>query len=177
MTCNTFFLIFRSIDLGVNEKYILFFTLFFVMVVSVLGNLFLLATIISKKEMRTPQYLFLANLVTCDLLVGVLCIPVTLASLLKNDWIFNNTSCQFHGAFTSILFVSTILTITGMTIEKYFSLARPVSRYMTSNKAKNYNTGNLVNCLLLWDTPCNRFGSLFVQCYHVYVCCWLSTKR
>lgn len=61
---------------------------------AVLGNLLVISTLVQNRRMRTITNVFLLNLAISDMLLGVLCMPVTLVGTLLRNFIFGEFLCK-----------------------------------------------------------------------------------
>jgi len=65
-----------------------------ILLFAVLGNLLVISTLMQNRRMRTITNLFLLNLAISDMLLGVLCMPVTLVGTLLRNFIFGEFLCK-----------------------------------------------------------------------------------
>ncbi|XP_034490354.1 trissin receptor-like [Drosophila innubila] len=65
-----------------------------ILLFAVLGNLLVISTLMQNRRMRTITNLFLLNLAISDILLGVLCMPVTLVGTLLRNFIFGEFLCK-----------------------------------------------------------------------------------
>ena len=83
---------FTSPPLKVEEIVTLpFYSLIFIL--SVVGNLLVIITLIQNKRMRTVTNVFLLNLSISDLLLAVFCMPFTIVPIMLKNFIFGATMC------------------------------------------------------------------------------------
>ena len=149
----------RSVLFTETESIIQTCTLSFIMFSIIVGNIFVLVILQKNNKMRTPQYLLVANLAVGDTGVGFLCVPFTLiTALYQGKWKLGEVACQYHAFAVATFFISTILTITTMTIEKYFSLVRPLSRFMTVKRTKYAMAAIWIISLIISVFPFLNFG-------------------
>ena len=64
-----------------------------VFVLSVVGNLLVIITLIQNKRMRTVTNVFLLNLSVSDLLLAVFCMPFTIVPIMLKNFIFGPVMC------------------------------------------------------------------------------------
>lgn len=73
-------------------KMIPFYVVIFLL--SVIGNILVICTLIYLRRMRTITNLFLLNLSISDLFLGVFCMPFTLVGSLLRNFIFGGVMCK-----------------------------------------------------------------------------------
>ena len=61
---------------------------------TILGNLFIILTILSHPNLRRPSHLFIASLASTDLLLGLTVMVPRLVDELAGRWIFGFFLCQ-----------------------------------------------------------------------------------
>ena len=64
-----------------------------VFLLSVVGNLLVIITLIQNKRMRTVTNVFLLNLSVSDLLLAVFCMPFTIVPIMLKNFIFGPVIC------------------------------------------------------------------------------------
>lgn len=80
----------RPRDIGLEVQipiYVLIFLL------SVVGNILVVVTLVQNKKMRTVTNVFLLNLAVSDLLLAVFCMPFTIVPMLLRNFIFGAAMC------------------------------------------------------------------------------------
>lgn len=65
-----------------------------ILMLSIVGNLLVITTLIQNRRMRTITNVFLLNLAFSDILLGVLCVPFTLVGTILRDFIFGEVLCK-----------------------------------------------------------------------------------
>lgn len=65
-----------------------------ILLLAIIGNTLVILTLIQNRRMRTITNLFLLNLAVSDVLLGVLCMPITLVGTLLRDFIFGEVMCK-----------------------------------------------------------------------------------
>ena len=106
------------------------------MICVVVGNLMVLYCLLTIKEMRTVTGLFLTNLAVTDLGVGLISLPLSLASnidqyLLHRDWF-----CVFEGLSLLLFVIASLLTLGVLSIQKYVNVGYSTQRRFTKRVAK-----------------------------------------
>lgn len=89
--------------------------------------------------MRTPQYMLIGSLAVSDFGVGIGTAPLTLVTACNNgQWYLGESACTYQAMANATFFMATMLTLMAMTMEKYFSIVRPLSRFVTGNRTKKF---------------------------------------
>ena len=110
--------------------------LFFMIMLSVCGNILLIWIICTNSKMRTTQNIFVASLACTDAGLGIICMPLTLVATAYDGWILPDAMGKLHGFCIGLLFMTTLWTITAMTIDKYFTIVYPLNRTITVSRTK-----------------------------------------
>lgn len=66
-----------------------------IFIFAIVGNLLVASTLFQNRRMRTITNVFLANLAISDMLLGVLCMPITLVGTYLRHFIFGELVCKF----------------------------------------------------------------------------------
>lgn len=65
-----------------------------ILLLAIVGNALVILTLIQNRRMRTITNVFLLNLAVSDILLGVLCMPITLIGTLLRDFVFGEIMCK-----------------------------------------------------------------------------------
>ena len=103
-----------------------------VMLVSIFGNMTLIITICRNAILRSRTNMFILNQACADVGVALLCMPFSIATSFTGGWVLGDSLCQLNG-FMNILFeASSLFTLTAISIEKYFSVVKPLAVVITT---------------------------------------------
>ena len=100
------------------------FILVIICAVSIFGNISLFVIVTRRKNLRTIANGFLLNLAFADLLVSVLNMPVTVVTIVEQRWIFGDRACKLLGFTTMLSFVSSVMSLAMIAINRYFYVVR-----------------------------------------------------
>ena len=98
--------------------------LIFICTTSILGNISLFFVFTRRKILRTISNGFLLNLAFADLLVSMLNMPITVVTIIKERWIFGDTACVFFGFITMLSFVSSVMSLAMIAINRYYYVVK-----------------------------------------------------
>ena len=96
------------------------FILVLICAAAILGNITLFFVFTRRKNLRTIANGFLLNLAFADLLVSVLNMPITVVTIVEQRWIFGETACVFLGFTTMLSFVSSVMSLAMIAINRYY---------------------------------------------------------
>ena len=115
-----------------TEEIVLAVVLVAIMVFSFLGNVGMLIVFYRNDKLWNSTNILIVNLSLSGILVTLFCMPFSLTSVVLGRWPFNEGSlCKFNAFATSELLLTTILTHTVISLDKYFAVVKPFSRAMT----------------------------------------------
>ncbi|XP_041456099.1 probable G-protein coupled receptor 63 [Lytechinus variegatus] len=109
-------------------------TLCLLIFISLIGNSLILLTMVIFKHMRTKTNIFIANLAFADLAVTLLCMPFTLTTIITGKWVFGMVMCNTNAFFDALCLVGSIHSLMYISIHKFFSLVKPLSRIITHRR-------------------------------------------
>uniref|UniRef100_A0A182Y4Z7 G-protein coupled receptors family 1 profile domain-containing protein n=1 Tax=Anopheles stephensi TaxID=30069 RepID=A0A182Y4Z7_ANOST len=114
-----------------------------IFLLSVVGNLLVILTLAQNKRMRTVTNVYLLNLVgvderravrdlniqraISDLLLGVFCMPFTLAGQVLRRFVFGSVMCKLIPYFQAVSVSVAVWTLVAISLERYFAICRPLS--------------------------------------------------
>uniref|UniRef100_A0A0R3RLN2 G_PROTEIN_RECEP_F1_2 domain-containing protein n=1 Tax=Elaeophora elaphi TaxID=1147741 RepID=A0A0R3RLN2_9BILA len=104
--------------------------IFFVIV----GNTFVILSVIIYKRMRTFTNKLLTSLATADLLVGLFVMPLSLLDLLLNHaWPFDTLLCKVWSTSDVLFCTASILNLCVISIDRYLAISKPLKYSRTRN--------------------------------------------
>ncbi|KAG9467540.1 hypothetical protein GDO78_014764, partial [Eleutherodactylus coqui] len=105
----------------------LLFVLFFIMyILTILGNCFLIFTIIVSPQLHTPMYYFLCNLSFIDLGYTTCNVPKVLLDLFSNTRTISVTGCLIQMSFGLLLGVAECILLAVMAYDRYVAICFPL---------------------------------------------------
>ncbi|KAL7742991.1 hypothetical protein ACLKA6_011358 [Drosophila palustris] len=97
-----------------------------ILMFAVLGNLLVISTLMQNRRMRTITNLFLLNLAISDILLGVLCMPVTLVGTLLRNFIFGEFLCKLIQFSQAASVAVSSWTLVAISCERYYAICHPL---------------------------------------------------
>ena len=117
-----------DIQLDLSPLNIFLITLYgIIFIVGLLGNFFVIFVIIRFKSMRTLTNYFLVNLTCGDILVILICIPVTLGSTVYKKWIYGEILCKLTPFVQGMAVGVSVLSLLFISISRYFAIYKPLT--------------------------------------------------
>lgn len=107
---------------------------------------------------ETPRDVLIFTLAWADFVTSLFVAPIGLASAISGKWTSGRAGCVWYGFVTTWMGLATILQLTGIAAERYFTLAHPNLRW--SYFCKKY-TRSFIAIAWLWSgiaSSCPLFG-------------------
>ncbi|XP_017485703.1 PREDICTED: cholecystokinin receptor type A-like, partial [Rhagoletis zephyria] len=93
---------------------------------AIVGNLLVISTLAQNRRMRTITNVFLLNLAISDILLGVLCMPVTLVGTLLRHFIFGEFFCKLIQFSQAASVAVSSWTLVAISCERYYAICHPL---------------------------------------------------
>lgn len=113
---------------------------------TVSGNALVCLSLYKTRGFRAPQNYYIACLAATDLLFAVLCMTLSLGSLIKGQWIFGDVFCQAQGSLIYIFAVVSLFTMALIAINRFFKITKSVAIYRRIYTKRNI----LLSILVAW---------------------------
>ncbi|XP_067885540.1 cholecystokinin receptor type A [Heterodontus francisci] len=112
---------------------IFLYCLFFIL--SVLGNVLIIAVLLRNKRLRTVTNSFLLSLATSDLMLCLFCMPFTLIPNLLKDFIFGSAVCKAVAYFMGISVSVSTFSLVAISLERYSAICKPLKSRVWQTKS------------------------------------------
>ena len=89
------------------------------------GNVLVCITVFKSACLRTIPNMFITNLAVSDILMAVVCIPISLHVLTSGKWPFSSSLCDMHGFFMFTFGIVSQVNMSAIAVNRYFALCRP----------------------------------------------------
>ena len=100
------------------------------------GNSMLFYIFTKVRKLQTKGNVFILNLAAADLLVAVINLPVTIVTVIAEDWILGKTVCLISGFITLLTFVASCMALSMISINRYHAIVHWTSYENTYTKRK-----------------------------------------
>ncbi|XP_071124578.1 cholecystokinin receptor type A-like [Mytilus edulis] len=97
-----------------------------IFVLSVVGNILVILTLVQNKRMRTVTNVFLLNLAISDLFIAILCMPFNTIPLILQNFVFGKFMCISVRYLQGVFFCVGCFTLVILSLERYFAICRPL---------------------------------------------------
>ena len=100
------------------------------------GNVLLFYIVAKNRALQTKGNVFILNLAAADLLVAVVNLPVTIVTVIAEDWILGRTVCLISGFVTLLTFVASCMALSMISINRYHAIVHWTSYENTYTRRK-----------------------------------------
>ncbi|XP_074088058.1 olfactory receptor 4E1-like [Macrotis lagotis] len=123
---------FRLRGLSTNQKVqMVIFTVFLIVyVLTLMGNILIVITIIYDRRLHTPMYFFLCNLSFIDVCHSTVTVPRMLADTWSKEKLISFDECVVQMFFLHLFACTEIFLLTVMAYDRYVAICKPL-QYMT----------------------------------------------
>ncbi|XP_063905594.1 orexin/Hypocretin receptor type 1-like isoform X2 [Zophobas morio] len=113
---------------------IIFHTLVFV--IGIIGNILVCVAVYRNHTMRTVTNYFIVNLAVADFLVILFCLPPSVVWDVTITWFFGVAMCKIVLYFQSVSVTVSVLTLTFISIDRWYAICFPLKFKSTTGRAK-----------------------------------------
>ncbi|CAH0387019.1 unnamed protein product [Bemisia tabaci] len=92
--------------------------------VGVVANCVVCFVVVRRAQMQTPRNIYIVNLAVSDLTLCLICMPFTLAKLLRRSWVLGACMCKLVPFIQGTNIMVSIGTITVIALDRYFTIVR-----------------------------------------------------
>ncbi|XP_002731650.2 QRFP-like peptide receptor [Saccoglossus kowalevskii] len=107
-----------------------------------IGNTLVIVAWIRNKHIRTIINCFLVNLAVCDLIVVLVCMPITLGNVIYQEWIYGEVLCKLTPCVQGMSVSSSVFILTAVSLNRFYAIHSPL-------KAKVLYTRRRVRILII----------------------------
>ncbi|XP_067404519.1 olfactory receptor 11A1-like [Emydura macquarii macquarii] len=139
---------------NLQELQILLFLLFLVIyIVTVAGNILIIALVVADQRLHTPMYFFLGNLSCLESCYSSTILPRMLASFLTGDRTISVSSCLTQYYFFGFLAAAECYLLAAMSYDRYLAICRPLhyATLMNSRSCLQLAAGSWISSSLAID--------------------------
>ncbi|XP_019771021.1 orexin receptor type 2-like isoform X2 [Dendroctonus ponderosae] len=116
--------------------YVLIFFHCIVFIVGLFGNVLVCVAVYRNHSMRTVTNYFIVNLALADALVILFCLPFSVVWDVTSTWWFGTAMCKFVLNMQNVSVTVSILTLTFISIDRWYAICYPLTFRSTTAKAK-----------------------------------------
>ena len=119
-----------------------------VIILAFVGNVLVCVTVFKSARLRTIPYMLITNLAVSDILMAIVCMPISLHVLISGKWPFSSSVCDMHAVSIFTFGMVSQVNMSVIAVNRYFALCRPFQC-----KAIFTKTNVLSMIAILWILP------------------------
>lgn len=106
-------------------------------VMALFGNVLVSLAVIRSPKLRTSTSMFILALAIADILMALICIPITCGILVSEEWINTSALCHIQGFAILTLALMSIATLALTALNRFFRVVKPAiyKRFFTKRNS------------------------------------------
>ena len=94
-------------------------------IIALFGNALVSLAVIRSPKLRTATSIFILAIAIADILMALICIPITCGILVSEDWINTSALCDIQGFAILTLALMSIATLALTALNRFFRVVKP----------------------------------------------------
>ena len=106
-------------------------------ILALFGNVLVSLAVIRCPKLRTSTSMFILALAIADILTALICVPITCAILVSDEWVSTSYFCHVQGFAIQTLALMSIGTLALTAVNRFFRVVKPsfYKRFFTKKKS------------------------------------------
>ncbi|XP_036969050.1 trace amine-associated receptor 13c-like [Acanthopagrus latus] len=96
------------------------------MLVTILGNSFVILSICHFKQLHSPTNVLISSLALVDLLMGVTVMPFSATRSVHGCWFYGDMFCHLHASFEMFLIIASIFHLICIAVDRHQAICNPL---------------------------------------------------
>lgn len=94
-------------------------------ILAFIGNVLVCVAVLTVPRLRTVPNMFVTNLAVSDILMAIVCMPISLRVLMSGEWPFGTVVCDLQGYFVFTFGIVSLENMSVIAVNRYFAVCRP----------------------------------------------------
>ncbi|XP_060601629.1 neuropeptide SIFamide receptor-like [Ruditapes philippinarum] len=168
-----------------------------IMIFAIVGNVMVVAVVVRNQSMHTVTNYFIVNLAIADIMVALICLPMTLLSNIYTGWHFGWFMCKATPYLQGVSVCASVNTLAAIAVDRYLAICHSMELKISKKACKitifviwivaftimipwavYFQLGTYKNkyqvfpvCYENWPSEANKkyyfLGAIFLCCYSV----------
>lgn len=119
--------IFGITDIPQWEALITITTLGFIILLTIIGNIFVILSVFTYKPLRIVQNFFIVSLAVADLTVAILVLPINVVYSVVGQWVFGIHLCKMWLTSDVLCCTASILNLCAIALDRFWAITDPIN--------------------------------------------------
>ncbi|XP_038057193.1 orexin receptor type 2-like isoform X2 [Patiria miniata] len=114
-----------------------------VFLLAIIGNTLVCIAVLRNEHMRTVTNYYIVNLAVADILVSLVCLPITVVVDISESWFFGDVMCSVIPYIQNTSVCVSIFTLTMIAVDRYLAICRPLKFQISSKRT-------VITVIVIW---------------------------
>ncbi|XP_014216334.1 orexin receptor type 1-like [Copidosoma floridanum] len=109
-----------------DTNYVLIVLYIVIIALALISNILVIIVVFKYQYMRSVTNYFVVNLSVADLLVTIICMPMSISQAVTIIWVYGELMCKLFYYLQGVAVAASVFTFTTMSIDRYLAIRSPI---------------------------------------------------